>query len=202
MPQDERRPKNGRKLPQIRSFALVAAGSNLPSALGDPAETLRKSIESLAPDVGVIRAVSRFYRTPAFPAGSGPDFANAALSIETDLDAQSLLAALHAIEADSGRSRHERWAPRTLDLDLIAFEDKVLPDFETHQAWLDLPLAEQMKRTPERLILPHPRMAERAFVLIPLLDVAPDWVHPVSGLTVREMVNALPESSVSEVVAL
>ncbi|QJF53074.1 2-amino-4-hydroxy-6-hydroxymethyldihydropteridine diphosphokinase [Roseobacter ponti] len=186
-------------MPQIRSVVLVALGSNRPSAWGDPRETLQRAVSQVGSKIGVIRALSGLYRTPAFPAGSGPDFVNAALAAETALSPGEVLSALHAIEADAGRERNVRWSARGLDLDLIAAGDLVLPDPETHEEWRDLTLEDQMKRVPETLILPHPRMQERAFVLVPLCDVAPDWVHPVSGRSVSEMCAGLPQGALDEV---
>jgi 2-amino-4-hydroxy-6-hydroxymethyldihydropteridine diphosphokinase len=98
--------------------------------------------------------------------------------------------------------RQARWAPRTLDLDLIAYDDLILPDRATYKKWAELPLEEQMTLTPRELILPHPRLAERAFVLVPLAEVAGDWVHPVTGRTVRQMLDELPHKDISEVAAL
>lgn len=177
-------------------------GGNYPFGVGNVGETIRKAITDIENEIGVIRAISGFYETPAFPAGAGPNFVNAALKLETDFAPGALLDALHALEARYGRDRAERWGPRTLDLDLIAYGDLVLPDAETHAKWVDLPLEEQMRAAPDRLILPHPRMAERAFVLVPLNEVASDWCHPISGATVRQMVEDLPEALVSEVVRL
>ncbi len=157
------------------------------------------AIDAFRKDIGVIRGVSRLFRNPAFPPGSGPDFINCALKLETDLSSQALLDVLHEIEAAFGRVRKKRWGPRTLDLDLIAYDDLVLPDRRIHLEWARLPLEEQIKRVPETLILPHPRLAERAFVLVPLADVAADWVHPVTGQSVRQMLNALPSNEISEV---
>lgn len=194
--------KNNEMLSQIRSIALVAVGSNYPSVSGDPTETIQFSIDAIGQHTGVIRSVSRLFRTPAFPRGSGPDFVNCAFKLETDLSAPALLAALHRIEADFGRVRQARWAPRTLDLDLIAYDDQVLPDRPTYLKWAELPLEEQMRRAPTELILPHPRLAERAFVLVPLADVAADWVHPVTGRSVRQMLEALPRGDISDVTAL
>lgn len=194
--------KSGESLPQIRSVALIALGSNQSTGVGDAAETIAQASSEIGRQLGVIRGLSKFYRTPAFPAGSGPDFVNAALKLETDLSAGSLLNGLHKIEQDFGRVRRERWAARTLDLDLIAFGQTVAPDVQTYQKWADLPLKEQMRLAPPQMILPHPRMSERAFVLVPLNDVASDWHHPVTGLSVAQMLDALPNESVSEVVAL
>lgn len=150
----------------------------------------------------VIRARSRNFQTPAFPAGTGPDFVNAAVALEGAFDAHEVLAHLHSVEAEMGRTREVRWGARTLDLDLIAIEDQVLPDAQTHQYWRELPLEVQKTTTPADLILPHPRLAERAFVLVPLCDIAADWHHPVTGASARTMLNALTQAQRDEVVAL
>lgn len=169
---------------------------------GGPADVVQEAFEKLAHAGFVIRARSRFFRTPAYPAGAGPEFVNAAAQIETSLNAAQTLAALHAIEAEMGRTRAVRWGARTLDLDLIAMGAAVLPDAKLHQYWREMPLEQQKTTMPEQLILPHPRLAERAFVLVPMMDVAADWCHPVTGLTIREMHNALSEAQRREVVAL
>lgn len=202
MPQVTRHGKIGRKSPQLRSLALVAVGSNQGLRNGTPRDTVLKALKEFPAKVGLIRAVSRLFRTPAFPAGSGPDFVNAAFSIDTELDAATLLAHLHETEALFARKRTKRWGPRTLDLDLIALADQVLPDRETHLRWAKLPLEQQMIKTPDELILPHPRLQERAFVLIPLADVAPEWCHPITGKSVNDMVEALPDHLRNEVEAL
>ena len=141
----------------------------------------------------VIRATSSFYHTPAFPAESGPDFVNAAVFVTAEWDAFEMLTKLHQIEADMGRIREKRWGQRTLDLDLIASADVVLPDVETHRFWRTLPLEDQLKKTPAQLILPHPRLQDRAFVIVPLAEIAPDWVHPVLDLSILQMLEALPQ---------
>ncbi len=151
---------------------------------------------------GKVEAVSRFYRTPCFPVGAGPDYVNAAALVTAPGDAASLLARLHEIEADFGRERVERWGMRTLDLDLLAFGNQVLPSDRSFSDWATLTPEKQRIRAPDELVLPHPRLHERAFVLIPLMDIAPDWVHPVFGLTVRQMVDGLSEEAKSEIFAL
>lgn len=179
--------------------ALFALGANLTSSAGAPEQTLKFALERLKETGVVIRAVSGFYHTPSFPAGAGPDYVNAAASVDFRGDPADLLAILHKIEALMGRERVQRWGQRTLDLDLLAVDDQVLPDAQTYAGWRDLPMAAQMTRAPDELILPHPRLQDRAFVLVPLADIAPDWVHPVLNMSVTEMLNALPAQDVAAV---
>ena len=142
-------------------------------------------------------AKSRLYRTPFIPKGQGADVVNAVALIETDLAPVALLAHLHAIEAAFDRTRGERWRDRTLDLDLVAYGDLVLPDKATVATWMALPFEEQKTRAPDGLILPHPRLQDRAFVLVPATEVAPDWVHPLTGRTIAEMCASRPADEIA-----
>ncbi len=156
-----------------RVSALVAMGSNL----GDRAGHLLGAVTALArrPEVR-LAGLSRVYETePVGPPGQGP-YLNAVAALETECDPQELLATLLAIERAHGRVRRERWGPRTLDLDLLDFGGRVL----------------------ERpgLVLPHPRLHERPFVLVPLEEVAPGWRHPVFGRTAQELLEELDSSGV------
>jgi 2-amino-4-hydroxy-6-hydroxymethyldihydropteridine diphosphokinase len=181
---------------------LVALGSNLNFAGESPAAVLDAAIAALKSRGFAIRACSRYFDTPAFPAGAGPNFVNAVIAFDTALPATKILTHLHEVEAEMGRNRAVRWGARTLDLDIIAVGSHVLPDLQTYQYWCELPLEDQKNTAPQQLILPHPRLAERAFVLVPLIDVAPDWCHPVSKETVRQMHDALSDAQRDEVKVL
>lgn len=175
-----------------RSIAVIGLGGNLPFQGSPTAITLRQAVQMLAQPDMVIRAVSRFFATPCFPAGAGPDYVNAAVALQTGLPPAALLDRLHDIEAGFLRERVQRWGMRTVDLDLLAYDQVILPDLAGYSRWRALPPEEQIRATPDELILPHPRIQDRAFVLVPMLDVAPDWEHPVLRKSVRSLCSALP----------
>lgn len=182
--------------------AWVAFGANLPSEVGTPRETLFAAVLALSQVPGLrVTGGSRVYETPCFPNGAGPDFINFAVEFCTSMTAAALLKHLHEIEAKFGRLRRARWAGRGIDLDLLAFEDEVAPDMEVVREWVNLPLDEQAQHAPDQMILPHPRLQDRAFMLIPFAELAPDWRHPILGKTVIQMLDALPESEKTEVKA-
>lgn len=150
--------------------SLVAVGSNL----GDRFDNLLAGVAGLRADDAVdVTAVSSVYETAPVggPEGQGP-YLNAALTIETTLDAAELLALLHRIEAGRERERVVHWGPRTLDLDLLVHGDLVVDTPSLH--------------------VPHPRMHERRFVMVPVCDIAPDVVHPRLGRTMRDLLGDLP----------
>ncbi|MGX0974880.1 2-amino-4-hydroxy-6-hydroxymethyldihydropteridine diphosphokinase [Roseovarius sp. MBR-51] len=186
----------------LDQHCLIAMGGNLPFGEMSPDVTLSDALALLRENGAEILAVSRYFRTPAFPAGAGPDFVNAAAVLRYPGPAEAALALLHRVEAAFGRRRATRWGQRTLDLDLIAIGPQILPDRAGFEAWRGLSLEVQQARAPDHLILPHPRVQERAFVLVPLADVAPDWVHPVLGRTVRQMLDDLPQAQRDEVKVL
>ncbi len=195
------------------TFFCVALGGNLPfgsGSVGAPsvsvgshlAATLGCALNEMSRNGFVIRAVSRFFATPCHPPGAGPDYVNAAAMVTSQLGAAEALARLHEIEARLGRTRSVRWGARTLDLDLIAARDLVLPDAATQDAWRGLPPEAQAQTTPETLILPHPRLQDRAFVLLPMADICPDWTHPRTGRSVTEMLAARPKAEIAAIRAL
>lgn len=177
------------------SRALVAFGANLSTNDAPPAETIGSALNTLQTRGMHLRARSRLWRTPCMPVGAGPDYVNAVALFETRTRARDTLAILHAVEAAFDRRRDTRWAARTLDLDLIDQDGAIWPDAATQAHWRGLDPQRAARATPDRLILPHPRLQERAFVLIPLAEAAPGWIDPVSGLSVERLIAALPDGA-------
>ena len=181
--------------------ALIALGANLPVGEMPPERTILESLSALAASGATVERFSGLYRTPCFPVGAGPDYVNAAavVTLRNHDDPEALLALLHRIEAQFSRKRGLRWAGRTLDIDLIAWDDSVLPDARVQSEWRNLPPEQQLLKTPEQLILPHPRLQDRAFVLVPLAQVAPDWCHPLLNKTVSQLLADLPPAAIARV---
>lgn len=153
--------------------AYIGLGANLPfNGVAGPA-LLAQALSALQAAGFTPLAVSNVWQTMAWPPSDQPDYYNAVAAIETrGLTPQALWQTLRGIELQFGRERRERWAARTLDLDIIAMDG----------------LAGMFGE----VFVPHPRMQERSFVLAPLAEVAPDWRHPVSGLTAAEMLETVP----------
>ena len=159
-------------------MVLIGLGGNLPSSAGQPPQTFAAALAALGQYGCRVVARSPLYRTAPVPVSDQPWFVNAVAQLATDLGPEALLAALLAVEARFGRQRSVPNAARPLDLDLLAYDEICLdgPD----------------------LVLPHPRLHLRAFVLRPLVDLAPDWRHPRLGRTARELLVALPPGETVE----
>ena len=165
----------------MSALAAIALGSNLESRFGDREANLREAVRRIE-ELGEVRAVSSFYDTEPVGYLEQPQFLNAALLLETELKPEALMRELLGVERAMGRERVGAVAtgamykgPRVIDLDLLLYGDWVL--------WA------------EDLILPHPRMEERRFVLEPLAEIASAWVHPVLGVTVRGLLAGLDGNS-------
>jgi 2-amino-4-hydroxy-6-hydroxymethyldihydropteridine diphosphokinase len=161
---------------------LIGLGGNLPSPkFGPPEKTLLAALERLSAGGITIVACSKFYRSAPVPASDQPWYVNAVARVETGLAPKPLLKAILALERDFGRTRTVANAARVLDIDLLAYGDIVTG--------------------PEAVpILPHPRLEQRAFVLCPLAEIAPDWRHPVSGCPVSALIAALPPCQTAQTV--
>lgn len=179
-----------------RNFNMALSfGTNTPSRVGEGSQTIEAALKHLLSFEIELGPVSRFYRSAAVPVGSGPDFVNGAALFRAAIPLRCVLERLHEVERAFGRRRRSRWAPRSLDLDFLFAGQTVLPDPQTHETWRELPFEDQRRTAPEELILPHPRLQDRGFVLAPLAEIAPGWCHPLLGATVREMRDRLPESA-------
>jgi len=158
--------------PPVDDLTLIGLGANLTSSHGPPRKTLEFALHELERRGVAVVAVSPWYESAPVPASDQPWFVNVVASIHTELEPEDLLALLHDVELAFGRVRRRRWEARVLDLDLLDYRGQV-----------------RLDRPP---LLPHPSMAERSFVLLPLRDLAPHWRHPRSGETVEKLIDALP----------
>lgn len=154
------------------ALSFIALGSNVAGRFQNPAAAVEAAVDALkANDINILLC-SRLYRSAAWPNPADPEFVNAVVVAGTDLPPAALLARLHKIETEFGRIRRLANAPRTLDLDIVDYAGLISGEGESP-------------------ILPHPRMADRAFVLLPLAEVAPDWRHPITGVAIDELISAL-----------
>jgi 2-amino-4-hydroxy-6-hydroxymethyldihydropteridine diphosphokinase len=154
--------------------AYIALGSNLPFEGIEPPALLARAVAALQSGGLHVHACSGIWRTAAWPPSDQPDFFNAVVAIDPGkLSPQALYEKLRNIEVRFGRERREQWAARTLDLDVVAMDDAA--------------------GTFGPVTLPHPRMHERAFVLAPLAEIAPEWRHPVLAKTAADLLAAPPE---------
>lgn len=169
------------KMQQQSYPILIALGGNLDhERFGPPRHVLAAALAELERrGIRTVRA-SPWYRTAPVPASDQPWYVNAVAEVETDLSADCLLACLHDVEAVFGRARSTPNAARIIDLDLLDFRGQTAPG------------------GPGQATLPHPRMEGRAFVLRPLADLEPGWRHPVSGVSIQELLEALPADQVTE----
>jgi len=157
---------------------FLGIGANLtPDGFSGPREGCLAAIESLAEDGITVVAISPWYKTAPVPVSSQPWFQNAVVEIETDMAPEALLAVLHDRESRFGRIRMARNEARVLDIDILDFRGEVRDG---------------------NLVLPHPRLHERAFVLYPLADLAPEWHHPVTGTAIARLMAALDPGQVAE----
>ena len=150
---------------------LIALGSNISGPWGSPEQSVQRALQALNSDGLKLVGTSRLLLTAPFGKPNQPPFVNAVARIETHLPPLSLLQKLHAIERTAGRRRTTRWGPRTLDLDIVDYHGLI--------------------RSSGKLILPHPGIPERIFVLKPIAELVEEWRHPASHLSAQEMLRRL-----------
>ena len=160
-----------------KNIAFIGLGSNLGGTEFDgPRGVLEAAIFEM-PNLGIsVKKISPFYESAPVPVSDQPWFVNAVAMVETSLCARDLLHNLHEIEARLGRIRRIRWEARIIDLDIIAYGDLIVP---TDGKWPG--------GAPKEMIIPHPRLHERLFVLKPLMDICSAWRHPALGVSVKEL---------------
>ena len=169
-----------RDYPSEKLMILIAAGSSLPFCNVDSQQLVLRAFSALGRSVNVTQQ-SSLYESPAWPDPNDPPFVNAVACIETAMAPEDLLSVLHVIEAGFGRRRTVRNAPRTLDLDLLAYGEEIRSGADGG------------------LRLPHPGIPDRAFVLTPLVEIAPDWRHPETGQTAETLLEAVKDPSVRRI---
>jgi 2-amino-4-hydroxy-6-hydroxymethyldihydropteridine diphosphokinase len=158
---------------------LIGIGGNLASPrFGSPLDTLTAALVALQAESIRVITRSAWYRTEPVPRSDQPWFVNAVAWLATHLAARDLLAALQTLEEQFGRVRSEPNAPRVLDLDLLDYQGQVTDTAS--------------------LVLPHPRLHQRRFVLLPLAEIAPDWRHPLSRLTAEQLLSRLTATQLVE----
>ncbi len=156
---------------------IIALGSNVTSPWGSPAETLDRAVEEIALNDIEVLARSSWIETKPYGMTDQPAFVNGAVQVKTQLGPEELLKRLHGIEAAAGRERRNKWGPRTLDLDIIAYDDVIMKGADNAS----------------NLTLPHSDLHNRTFVLQPIKELNPVWQHPISGRTVTQMLDNLAE---------
>jgi 2-amino-4-hydroxy-6-hydroxymethyldihydropteridine diphosphokinase len=158
-------------------FAFIGIGANLPSlGCATPRATCEAAIKALVFAGLNIERKSRWYKSAPVPESAQPWFINGVISIKISIGASALIEVLQDVESKFGRIRTIKNAPRTLDLDLIAYADAV-------SGW--------EKGAGDKLILPHPRMHERTFVLLPMHEIAPNWRHPVLKTPIEDLISKI-----------
>ena len=167
----------------------IALGSNLETENMNRLEILNKALEYFPMFSISLVKVSSFWESKSYPNNNQPNFINAVSEVQSILNPYQTLCSLKKIEIILGRKVNSRWGSRVLDLDILASGSLILPNLRIFNRWLKMPLEEQVKNQPNKLILPHPRIQDRLFVLKPLSEIDPSWIHPVLNKKPYELID-------------
>lgn len=158
---------------------ILAFGSNLPFKNNSPQDNIEKAYEVLSKNGIKILNKSSIYRSEAYPNKNDPEFCNSVVSVDTDLEPNVLLKIILKIEESFDRKRYVKNSPRTLDIDIICFDDIVLNE--------------------KNLIIPHPEMQNRLFVLLPIQEINKNWLHPVLSKSVTNIIKEFDQKALNTV---
>ena len=167
----------------------IALGSNLETENMDRLEILNKALEYFPMFSISLVKVSSFWESKSYPNKNQPNFINAVSEVQSILNPHQTLCSLKKIEIILGRKVNSRWGSRVLDLDILASGSLILPNLRIFNRWLKMPLQHQIQNQPNQLILPHPRIQDRLFVLKPLSEIDPSWIHPVLNKKPYELID-------------
>ena len=158
---------------------FLGIGSNLDSKFGDRYNNIRRTLKLIQEEKIVLKKISKFYETPSYPNKKNPKFINIVIEIEYNLDPEMLLKKIFLIEKKMERKRNTKNEPRTCDIDIIDFKGLI--------------------KNQKNVVLPHPKMYKRNFVLFPLKEINPQWIHPKFNKKIDFFINNLSQIARNEI---
>ena len=158
---------------------FLGIGSNLDSKFGDRYNNIRRTLKLIQEEKIVVKKISKFYETPSYPNKKNPKFINIVIEIEYNLDPEMLLKKIFLIEKKMERKRNTKNEPRTCDIDIIDFKGLI--------------------KNQKNVVLPHPKMHKRNFVLFPLKEICPNWTHPITNENIDILIKNLSHSARNEI---
>lgn len=171
------------------SNVVIGIGGNLISRFGSATSTVQEAITRLEDDINLtVVRTSPLYKSRPMPVSDQPDYINAAILVQTELNPGQLLAVLQNMELEMGRMPSDRWGSRIIDLDILAYEREVLP---SKSSWDEITHTMDPRAVVHEAVVPHPRLHERAFASVPFAKIAPKWRHPVFGTTIADIAQNL-----------
>lgn len=174
---------------------IIALGANLNGSFGSPIKTLKMCIKKLQENDVIIEKKSSWYQSKAFPNPLDPPFVNRCLKVLTLLKPLDFLDLISNIETELGRKRKKRWESRVCDIDILSNNQKILPNLDKFNYWYKMELYNQIVIKPKELIIPHPRIQDRDFVLIPFCEIEENWIHPVFDKKIKLLLKEFKKNN-------